>query len=124
VFVDPPKYALVMQLWLLKQRFRTYINAIKHVLETGTLTYINIETHPLFFHILGKGGILDRSVFSDWVFAEKNRLDGNISEEGFREYLNERNQMLAHLPKPQITVYLDVSPQECYRRVHELRKRV
>jgi len=104
-YAEPGKYALVMQLWLLKQRFRTYLSAIKHVLETG------------------RGGILDRSVFSDWVFAEKNKLDGNISEEGYREYLNERKQMLAHLPTPQITVFLDVPPQECYRRVHELRRR-
>ena len=72
----------------------------------------------------GKGVILDRSVFSDWVFAEKNRQDKNITEEGYQEYLDMRKMLLAHLPTPQITVYLDVSPVECYRRVHHLRGRV
>eukprot|EP01112_Ceratiomyxa_fruticulosa_P017662 TRINITY_DN554_c0_g1_i2.p1 TRINITY_DN554_c0_g1~~TRINITY_DN554_c0_g1_i2.p1 ORF type:complete len:281 (+),score=53.82 TRINITY_DN554_c0_g1_i2:352-1194(+) len=104
-YADPPKYALVMQLWLLKQRFRTFVSAIQHVISNG------------------KGVILDRSVFSDWVFAEKNRRDGNITEEGFSEYLEIRNKLLSRLPIPQITIYLDVSPQECYRRVHSLRCR-
>jgi len=104
-YADPPKYALVMQKWLLKQRFCIYIAAIKYLLETG------------------RGIILDRSVFSDWVFAEKNRRDGNITEEGFQEYLEIRNNLLSHLPIPPVTIYLDVSPQECYRRVHTLRRR-
>jgi deoxyadenosine/deoxycytidine kinase len=30
--------------------------------------------------------VLDRSIFSDWVFAEKNRLDGNIDADGFFYY--------------------------------------
>jgi deoxyadenosine/deoxycytidine kinase len=82
-------------------------------------------------------------VFSDWVFAEKNKIDKNITEDGFQvtflplslplpslsyphlqEYLQKRDLLLAHLPIPQITVYLDVSPNECYRRVHHLRGRV
>jgi thymidylate kinase len=71
----------------------------------------------------GKTAILDRSVYSDWVFAEKNRLDGNISEEGFAYYEALRAQLLAELPLPHFTLYLDVSPEECYRRVHTLRKR-
>jgi deoxyadenosine/deoxycytidine kinase len=78
----------------------------------------------IFIFLVGRGVILDRSVFSDWVFAEKNKIDKNITEEGFREYLEKRDMLLAHLPIPQITVYLDVSPSECYRRVHHLRGRV
>lgn len=73
---------------------------------------------------IGRGVILDRSVFSDWVFAEKNRQDKNITEDGYQEYLTMRKMLLAHLPIPQITVYLDVSANECYRRVHHLRGRV
>jgi len=103
-YADPPKYALTMQIWLLKQRFRTYISALKYAMEQG------------------KGVILDRSIFSDWVFAEKNRRDKNITEEGYAEYLHIRQQLLAHLPTA-LTIYLDVSPQECHRRVHNLRGR-
>lgn len=32
---DPRKYALKLQLWIFNQRFRTYIDATKHVLQTG-----------------------------------------------------------------------------------------
>jgi len=102
---DPKKYALRMQIWLLHQRFKTYINALKFTLDTG------------------KTVILDRSVFSDWVFAEQNRREGNISEQGFNLYLELRKKMLASLPVPQYMVYLDTDPQECHRRILQLRKR-
>ena len=34
-YQDPKKYALKLQLWIFKQRFRTYMAATKHVLQTG-----------------------------------------------------------------------------------------
>lgn len=34
-YQDPKKYALKLQLWIFKQRFRTYIDATKHVLNSG-----------------------------------------------------------------------------------------
>jgi len=104
-YKDPKKYALRMQLWLLKQRFRTYVNSLKSILETG------------------RSVLLDRSVFSDWVFAEKNRRDGNISEAGYQHYLNLRSKMLQSLPVPHVVLYLDVSPEECFRRVRTVRQR-
>lgn len=104
-YKDPKRWALEMQLWLLKQRFNTFVEALRFVSQTGT------------------GVILDRSIFSDWVFAEKNRLDGNISEEGFAAYAQLRQRMLDLLPLPTAMVYLDVSAEECYRRVHHMRCR-
>jgi len=104
-YADPRKYALRMQIWLLRQRFATYVKAWRHIGGTG------------------QGAILDRSVFSDWVFAEKNRLDGNISRSGFIYYSELRLKMLAGLPRPDAVLYLDVSPAECFRRVHHLRQR-
>jgi len=104
-YAEPKKYALVMQIWLLRQRFRTYVTALQHLLS------------------FGGGIILDRSVFSDWVFAEKNRIDGNISPEGFLYYLELRKQMLQNLPLPTDLVYLDVSAEVCLDRVHKLRGR-
>jgi len=105
-YKDCKKYALPMQLWLLKQRFLTYISAIKHILATG------------------EGVILDRSVFSDWVFAEKNLRDGNIGLEGYEYYKSLRNQLLHELPVPHITLFLDVTAERCYDRVHNIRQRV
>ena len=68
--------------------------------------------------------ILDRSVFSDLVFAVKNRLDGNISVEGFEYYMRLRKKMLDVLPIPHVTVYLKVSPVTCWERVRQMRGRV
>ena len=34
-YANPKKYALKLQLWILKQRYLTYSAAVKHVLETG-----------------------------------------------------------------------------------------
>ena len=72
---------------------------------------------------IGDTVILDRSIFSDWVFAEKNRIDGNISQEGFEFYSSVRQKMLSLLPLPHYTIYLRVSAEECYRRIKFLRKR-
>jgi deoxyadenosine/deoxycytidine kinase len=104
-YKDPKRYALRMQLWLLKQRYKTYIQSLRYILKTG------------------RSILLDRSVFSDWVFAEKNRRDGNISEAGYQFYLKTRNQMLENLPVPHIVLFLDVSANECFRRVRVVRQR-
>lgn len=34
-YADPHKYALKLQLWILKQRYLTYVEAVKHLMSTG-----------------------------------------------------------------------------------------
>jgi deoxyadenosine/deoxycytidine kinase len=104
-YKEPATWGLKMQLWLLRQRYRTYIDSVLHVLESG------------------QSVILDRSIYSDWVFAENSRLDGTISPEGFEYYLAIRHQMISRLPTPHFTIFLDVDPNECHRRIHDVRKR-
>ena len=62
-------------------------------------------------------------IFSDAVFALQNFKDGNITKKEYREYLDVRKTMLAGLPLPHVAVYLDVSPTECYDRIHNMRQR-
>lgn len=62
-YADPKAYALKLQLWMYNQRYRTLAAAFQQVLK-------------------GRGVILDRSAFSDVVFAAVNRTQGNISPEG------------------------------------------
>ena len=38
-YAEPHKYALKLQLWILNQRYLTYLNAVKHVMETGVCVY-------------------------------------------------------------------------------------
>jgi deoxyadenosine/deoxycytidine kinase len=104
-YQNPRKWALPLQLWILRLRYVTYLQALEHVATSGNVA------------------VLDRSIFSDWVFAEQNRRDGNISQAGFNYYLTLRNSMMSSLPLPGLMIYLDVSSQECHRRVHDVRQR-
>eukprot|EP00708_Paratrimastix_pyriformis_P004058 GAFH01002879.1.p1 GENE.GAFH01002879.1~~GAFH01002879.1.p1 ORF type:complete len:241 (-),score=44.72 GAFH01002879.1:244-966(-) len=104
-YENPKQYGEIMQMWFLHQRYHTYINAVEQYLERG------------------RGVILDRSIFSDFVFAKKNHLDGNISAEGFRKYLQLREDMLRVLPIPHVLLFLDVSPETCLHRILNVRQR-
>eukprot|EP00947_MAST-08B_sp_MAST-8B-sp1_P001145 g1145.t1 len=104
---DPKKYGLPMQMWLLKQRFLAYCLALRQTISSSA----------------PRGVILDRSIFSDVVFADKNRDDGNITAHGYHEYQELRQRLLALVPAPHCVVYLDASPKTCYDRVMSLRKR-
>lgn len=104
-YKDPPRFALKMQMWLFRQRFLTYLDALRFVMETG------------------QDAILDRSVYSDWVFAQQNLLDKNICIDGYKYYMALRHHLLSELPLPHLTIYLRVSPEVCHDRIHNMRKR-
>ncbi|CAB4013544.1 Deoxyguanosine kinase [Paramuricea clavata] len=96
---EPKKYALKMQLWLFRQRCMMYMRAVKHAMKSG------------------QGVLLDRSLFSDHVFATVSHGDGNISNEGYKRYCRLRSQMLKLVPFPDVVVYLNAVPQECHNRI-------
>jgi deoxyadenosine/deoxycytidine kinase len=106
---DPPRWALPLQLWIVRQRARTYAAAVQRAL---------LSDGPA-----ASGIILDRSLFSDSVFAVKNHLDRNITDAGMEEYETLRRRLLALVPRPDLVVYLEVDATECHRRVHEMRQR-
>ncbi|KAL0486375.1 deoxyguanosine kinase [Acrasis kona] len=101
---EPKKYAFQLQMFMLHHRFDTFKSAIK-LLEQ--------KDH--------NGVLLDRSIYSDWVFAKKNYDDGNISEVQFRQYLEVRQNMLQQVPIPDVTIYLDVHPEVCLHRIKNVR---
>lgn len=103
---NPKAYALPMQIWLLKQRFVTYCQALNYVLNSSEAQTDGCQ-----------GVILDRSIFSDVVFAEKNFVDNNFTREGYDFYLELRKRLLASLPLPDAVVYLDAKPSTCAERV-------
>jgi deoxyadenosine/deoxycytidine kinase len=106
-YAEPHRWALPTQLWLLKQRFRTYQAALK-TLSGGEPQLV----------------VLDRSVWSDWVFAKQAHVDGFISDAQFDWYLRLRGRIAERCSVAQLAVvWLDVSPAECLHRVHHVRKR-
>ena len=85
--------------------------------------------------ISGTGAVLDRSVFSDCVFANVCKSEGYISEDGknlkhinttlilfslqgYKEYKFWRQKALENLPLPHLTIFLNASPQCCHKRIH------
>ena len=127
-YAQPKKYALSLQLWILRQRYNTYVEAVRHVLMTGLRTCMymylakrvghettcsqekilqNIRKFGIFlkliFVVVGEGAILDRSVFSDVVFANVCTKEGYITPEGNetkKYHLLKRIPLLTQRPKP------------------------
>ena len=86
--------------------------------------------------------IIDRSVWSDWVFARQALEDGFISKSEFNFYVGIRKRFQKQFTSIFSAVaktfnflfltirlvlnnvlYLDVTPAECYHRIHNIRKR-
>ena len=101
-YKDPKKYALTMQIYMLNVRFKNYVAALELVKS-------------------GKTVILDRSIFSDIVFAEQNFNDGNISKDGYKYYLNIRSSLMKRLPIPTLFINLNVCAKVCHDRILRLR---
>ena len=98
-YAEPKKYALKLQLWIFQQRLHIYIQAVRHIFDTE------------------QGALLDRSVFSDKVFADVCFSDKNITSEGYAFYMGIRSRALKGLPVPHVTLYLDTEPEVCQLRI-------
>ena len=105
-YADPPKYAYPFQMWFLEQRIGHYRQATEFAMN-------NPQTIV----------ILDRSVFSDYVFALNGYKDGIISEEQFGCYMEKYTAAVTELPQPSAMLYLDVPPEVCLYRIQNIRKR-
>ncbi|XP_023016004.2 NADH dehydrogenase (ubiquinone) subunit ND-42 [Leptinotarsa decemlineata] len=71
-------------------RFSQYIDALAHVLSTG------------------EGVILDRCVYSDFVFAEAMYSQGYLSKAARKKYYEIRDNTIHELLRPHLVIYLDV----------------
>eukprot|EP00948_MAST-09A_sp_MAST-9A-sp1_P002590 g2590.t1 len=66
----------------------------------------------------GKGGVQDRTIYEDSVFAKMLYKDGFMSDREYRTYLSTFRNMSHFMAKPNIIVHLDVKPDEAMRRIH------
>merc|ERR1712217_860260 len=65
----------------------------------------------------GKGGVLDRTIYEDGVFARMLRDSGHLDERDYRTYMELFQNMSNFMQKPNIIVHLDVTPEESLRRI-------
>ncbi|WP_046498431.1 deoxynucleoside kinase [Syntrophomonas zehnderi] len=95
-FYDREKWAFPMQTNFLTNRFKQYQQAMK----------------------VGQA-VMDRSIYSDRIFARMYLEHGYLSPEEYAVYNNLLNTMLEHVNPPRLLVYLKVPTDEAIRRIHK-----
>lgn len=95
-FYDRPKWAFPMQTNFLTNRFKQYKQAMK----------------------IGNA-VMDRSIFSDKIFARMYLEYGYLNPEEYAVYNNLLHTMLEHVSPPKLLVYLRVNTDEAIRRIHK-----
>lgn len=83
-YKDKNRWSFALQIHFLNERFRM----IKEINKAGT-------------------GILDRSIFGDRIFAQMLNEDGYMTDDEFLTYSNLLDNMLEHVSKPNLLLYID-----------------
>lgn len=94
-FHDRAKWAFPMQTNFLTNRFKQYRQAMK----------------------VGNA-VMDRSIYSDKIFARMYLEYGYLKPEEYAVYKNLLDTMLEHVTPPHLLVYLQVDTDEAVRRIH------
>lgn len=63
--------------------------------------------------------ILDRSIFSDKVYADLYHQMGHLDEDQYSSYVNLHNSLIRNTPKPECMIFLTCSFDEVMRRIHK-----
>mgnify|MGYP000394769600 CR=1 FL=1 len=95
-YKDMKKYAFGLQVYLLNRRFKQHQQIVW----------------------AGQGGVQDRTIYEDAVFAKMLCRAGHLEKRDYQTYISLFNNMSNFMKKPNIIVHLDVSPEESLRRVH------
>lgn len=91
----------VMQVQMQEIRFDQYIDALAHLLNTG------------------QGVVLDRSIYSDFVFMEAMYESGYMSRNVKAYYDEQYKSMKVMLKQPHLVIYLDVPVSIVQKRIKE-----
>lgn len=94
---DTSKYAFAMQIYLLNSRYQQ-----QQKLVWG-----------------GRGGIQDRSIYEDSIFAEMLWRGGHMSERDFQTYQRLLVNMHNMMKRPNFIIHLDVTPEESLDRIRK-----
>ena len=63
--------------------------------------------------------VMDRSIYGDAIFARMLNLSKEMSDEEFQIYTELLTNMLEHVHKPKLMVYLEISVDEAMRRIQK-----
>jgi deoxyadenosine kinase len=94
-YADTARYSFATQIYLLNRRFQQHQEIIWR----------------------GGGGVQDRTIYEDAVFA-KTLVDQKLMEErDYRTYLDLFRHMSNFMCRPNVIVYLDLSPESSMERI-------
>ncbi len=94
-YKDMKAHAFEMQIYLLNKRFKQQQKIIWD----------------------GRGGIQDRTIYEDTIFAKMLLDGGMISEKNYRTYIELFHNMSNFMKRPNLIVHLEVTPEESYERI-------
>eukprot|EP00029_Vermamoeba_vermiformis_P001817 TRINITY_DN12038_c0_g1_i1.p1 TRINITY_DN12038_c0_g1~~TRINITY_DN12038_c0_g1_i1.p1 ORF type:complete len:212 (-),score=71.13 TRINITY_DN12038_c0_g1_i1:80-673(-) len=94
-YKDMKKYAFPLQIFLLNKRFRQHQQIIWQ----------------------GKGGVQDRTIYEDSIFAKMLRNSGMMDDRDYQTYMELFNNMANFMRKPNLIIHLDVKPEESMHRI-------
>jgi len=92
---DTRQYAFATQIYLLNRRFQQHQEIIWR----------------------GGGGVQDRTIYEDAVFARTLVTLGLLEERDYRTYVSLFRHMSNFMCRPNVIVYLDVSPERSLERI-------
>eukprot|EP01102_Stenamoeba_stenopodia_P003407 TRINITY_DN13395_c0_g1_i1.p1 TRINITY_DN13395_c0_g1~~TRINITY_DN13395_c0_g1_i1.p1 ORF type:complete len:267 (+),score=89.71 TRINITY_DN13395_c0_g1_i1:84-803(+) len=96
-YKDTKRYSFPLQIYLLNQRFRQHQQILWQ----------------------GKGGVQDRTIYEDAVFAKMLVNSNQMDERDYKTYISLFHNMANFMRKPNLIVHLDVSPQESLNRIRK-----
>jgi deoxyadenosine kinase len=94
---DTPRYAFATQIYLLNRRFQQHQEIIWR----------------------GRSAVQDRTIYEDAVFAKMLADLGLMEERDYRTYMQLFKHMSNFMCKPNLIIYLDVSPERSLERIRE-----
>ncbi|WP_037572156.1 deoxynucleoside kinase [Spirochaeta cellobiosiphila] len=95
-YADKKRWSFTLQIHFLNERFRM----IKEIFKNN-------------------GGILDRSIFGDRIFASMLHDSNEMTDEEFSTYSTLLDNMLEHVQKPQLLIYLDCTTETALARIQK-----
>ncbi len=94
-YADTATYSFAMQIYLLNRRFQQHQEIIWR----------------------GRGGIQDRTIYEDAIFAKALRDSDLMHERDYETYLSLFRNLSNFMCRPNLIVYLDVAPEISLQRI-------
>jgi deoxyadenosine kinase len=94
-YQDPARYGFQMQIYLLNRRFQQHQEIIWR----------------------GQGGVQDRTIYEDAIFAKTLMQQGMIDQRDYETYLELFKHMSHFMCRPSLIIYLDLTPERSLERI-------